>query len=121
MAARMARFHLLSRSVTCLRATLLDLSKPRVPAVQTSDLQRRIVPAAPSRFLIRDERGEVQYHYVLIDYLCSPAGGSLRAGSDADEAVWVERNRVGERQTTEGAVPVIDKAFDLRERLASRA
>jgi len=71
--------------------------------------------------VICDEAGKVQYHYVLIDYLCSPTGGSLRAGSDADEAAWVERNRVGERQTTEGAVPVIAKAFDLRERLSAHA
>ncbi len=71
--------------------------------------------------VIRDEAGKVQYHYVLIDYLCSPTGGSLRAGSDADDAVWVERDRVGERQTTEGAAPVIAKAFELRERLSVRA
>jgi ADP-ribose pyrophosphatase YjhB (NUDIX family) len=71
--------------------------------------------------VIRDEAGEVRYHYVLIDYLCEPTGGSLRAGSDADEAAWVERAGVAERETTEGAAPVIEKAFDLRERLAARA
>jgi mutator protein MutT len=30
-----------------------------------------------------------QYHYVLIDFLCHPVGGLLRAASDASEARWV--------------------------------
>jgi hypothetical protein len=29
----------------------------------------------------------VRHHYVLIDYLCRPTGGTLRAGSDVSEAV----------------------------------
>jgi len=29
------------------------------------------------------------YHYVLIDFLAKPVGGSLRAGGDARRAVWV--------------------------------
>jgi mutator protein MutT len=31
----------------------------------------------------------VQYHYVIVDYLCDLEGGSLRAGSDARDAAWV--------------------------------
>jgi len=38
--------------------------------------------------LIRDEQGRVRYHYVLIDFLCRCAGGSLCASSDADEVRW---------------------------------
>lgn len=37
----------------------------------------------------KDER--VRFHYVIADYLCRVVGGSLRAGSDADEVRWVER------------------------------
>ena len=33
----------------------------------------------------------VRYHYVIADYLCRVAGGTLKAASDADEARWVER------------------------------
>ncbi len=32
-----------------------------------------------------DSEGRVQYHFVLVDYLCRPAGGRLRACSDAAE------------------------------------
>lgn len=37
------------------------------------------------------ESGRVRYHYVIADYLCRVAGGTLCAASDADEVRWVER------------------------------
>jgi 8-oxo-dGTP diphosphatase len=39
--------------------------------------------------LERDERGQIRYHYVIVDYAAHPTGGSLRAGSDASDARWV--------------------------------
>lgn len=33
----------------------------------------------------------IQYHYVIADYLCRVAGGSLEAASDAAAVRWVER------------------------------
>ena len=33
--------------------------------------------------------GRTLYHYVLIDFVCRPAGGTLCCGSDAIEATWV--------------------------------
>jgi 8-oxo-dGTP diphosphatase len=33
----------------------------------------------------------VRYHYVLIDFLCHPAGGDLKAGSDAADVRWFTR------------------------------
>lgn len=41
--------------------------------------------------IIMDEERRVQYHYVLVDYLCWPVGGQLRAGGDVDDAVLVDR------------------------------
>jgi ADP-ribose pyrophosphatase YjhB (NUDIX family) len=32
-----------------------------------------------------DDTGRVRHHYVLIDYLCRPSAGPLRAGSDVSE------------------------------------
>ncbi len=40
--------------------------------------------------ITRDDEGRVRYHYVLVDYLCWPSGGTLRAGSDVDAAVWAD-------------------------------
>jgi ADP-ribose pyrophosphatase YjhB (NUDIX family) len=62
----------------------------------------------------RDGEGRTAYHFVLIDFLCEVMGGDARAADDADEIAWVERSRIGEFETTEGAPAVIEKAFALR-------
>lgn len=38
--------------------------------------------------IIKDSINRVQFHYVLIDYLCSPVGGNLQADTDATEILW---------------------------------
>src|SRR4051812_10157705 len=38
--------------------------------------------------VIRGEDGRVQYHYVLIDFLCRVVSGDLKAGSDAADVRW---------------------------------
>lgn len=65
--------------------------------------------------ITRDESGAVQYHYVLLDYLCELVGGVLAAGDDAAEAAWVNRADLGQRSLTPGLEGVIEKAFRLRE------
>lgn len=66
--------------------------------------------------IMRDDRGEPEYHYVLIDYLCRVAGGTLCAGDDVCSVEWVDRSELPRLQITEGTLAVIDKAF--RERAA---
>src|ERR1700675_2401066 len=44
--------------------------------------------------LIRDDEGRVRYHYVLIDFLCRPVGGDLKAGSDAADVRWFTRDEL---------------------------
>jgi ADP-ribose pyrophosphatase YjhB (NUDIX family) len=39
--------------------------------------------------IMRDDAGRVQYHFVLIDYLCLATGGRLAAGSDVSDALVV--------------------------------
>lgn len=36
----------------------------------------------------RDPQGRVQYHYVLVDFLCQVTGGALACATDALEARW---------------------------------
>lgn len=38
----------------------------------------------------RDADGRVQYHYVLVDFVCRAVGGSLRPGSDVSEAALAD-------------------------------
>ncbi len=55
--------------------------------------------------------GQVRYHYVLIDYVCRVTGGSLLGASDAEEARWVERERLHEFRLSPVTLAVIEKAF----------
>jgi 8-oxo-dGTP diphosphatase len=61
--------------------------------------------------IIRDDTGAVEYHYVLVDYLCKVVGGTLMAADDARGVAWIERSRLADYRITEGTRPVIDKAF----------
>ncbi|HSZ63213.1 MAG TPA: NUDIX hydrolase [Terriglobales bacterium] len=38
--------------------------------------------------VIRNDDARVRYHFVLIDFLCHPIGGDLKAGSDAADVRW---------------------------------
>ncbi len=60
-----------------------------------------------------DQDGRVEYHYVLIDYLCAVIGGQLQAQSDAADARWVVRAQLPAFGVSQTAIAVIDKAFVL--------
>lgn len=57
--------------------------------------------------------GRVEYHYVVVDYLCTASSTPLTAGSDADEVRWVERQELPAYGVSETALRVIDKALEL--------
>ena len=61
--------------------------------------------------VMRDPSGRVQYHYVLIDHLCELKGGTLRAGGDASDAMWVLEEELGKFSLTDTAERVIRSAF----------
>jgi 8-oxo-dGTP diphosphatase len=63
--------------------------------------------------ITRDDQGRVRYHYVLVDYLCRPTGGSLRAGSDVDAAVWADSADLSPYHLTDKATSVIGRALEL--------
>jgi len=63
------------------------------------------------------ERGRVQYHYVIVDYLCRVTGGSPRAGSDARELALVGEHELGPYDLPEKALEVVREGFArLKER-----
>ena len=45
--------------------------------------------------IARDQAGRVQYHYVLVDYLCRIAGGTTACGSDATDLRWAALDELG--------------------------
>lgn len=63
--------------------------------------------------IIRDADGRAEYHYVLVDYLCTVSGGVMAAADDACRAEWFPKQHLAELRLTEGTLAVIERAFAL--------
>jgi ADP-ribose pyrophosphatase YjhB (NUDIX family) len=63
--------------------------------------------------IMLDETRRVQYHFVLVDYLCRPTGGVLAAGSDVDAAVLADPASLGDFDLTPKATAVIARALEI--------
>lgn len=61
--------------------------------------------------IIRDRRGRVEYHYVLVDFLCRVAAGAPAPADDAADVEWVGVDSLEGRPMTEGTADVILRAF----------
>ena len=66
--------------------------------------------------ILRDPNRRVQYHYVLIDFLCRRVGGELLAASDAAEARWFTREELPALSLAEDTLEVIQKGFQTLRR-----
>ena len=63
--------------------------------------------------ITRDADGRIEFHYVIIDYLCQVVGGTLACASDADDAQWVDRAELTGYDLTTKVGEVIARAFAL--------
>jgi len=61
--------------------------------------------------IMPDAAGKTQFHYVLVDYVCSVTGGTLRAGGDAAEVRWVEESELDTLEITALTLPVIKEVL----------
>ena len=61
--------------------------------------------------IMRDGYGRVQFHYVLIDFLCRRVSGELRAGEDASEARWVTAEELKNFPIADSAQAVLSKGL----------
>ena len=57
----------------------------------------------------------VRHHYVLIDYLCRPTGGTMRAGSDVSEAVVADPRGLAQYAVTAKVEAVVARALEMRK------
>jgi 8-oxo-dGTP diphosphatase len=73
-----------------------------VKAGEVIEVLDRIVPG---------KEGLPQYHYVLIDFLCTLESGELRAGGDAADVCWAKENELAKYKLEKPAIEVIRKAF----------
>jgi ADP-ribose pyrophosphatase YjhB (NUDIX family) len=65
--------------------------------------------------VVRAPDGRIEYHYVILDFLGSAPAGKLRAGSDSAEARWVALDELASLDTTDGLLPVIRRAIEMRD------
>jgi 8-oxo-dGTP diphosphatase len=61
--------------------------------------------------VLRDADQRVQYHYVLIDFLCRRVAGELTAASDAAEVRWFTREELPGLKLAADTLDVIRKGF----------
>ena len=69
--------------------------------------------------VVRDAAGggdRVRYHWVIVDYVAEPTGGTLRAASDAADARWVPLSELGGYDTTDGLADMIHRAVAMERR-----
>jgi 8-oxo-dGTP diphosphatase len=59
------------------------------------------------------EDGRVEYHFVVVDYVCTPTGGVLAPASDASDVSWATSADLIRYAVSEQATAVIRKAFEL--------
>lgn len=64
--------------------------------------------------------GRVEYHFVIVDYLCWPETDRLVTGSDAADVRWVRVEDLPEYRLTEKTAAVIILALELARRPDSR-
>jgi 8-oxo-dGTP diphosphatase len=67
--------------------------------------------------ILRDAESRVQYHYVLIDFLCRCVGGQLHAASDAVDVRWFTRKELPALNLAEDTEEVIEKGFHTRRHI----
>ncbi len=61
----------------------------------------------------RTADGRVEYHFVIIDYLCRPRGGLLASATDAADARWVDVDELARFDVTPKATEVIHRALEV--------
>lgn len=58
----------------------------------------------------RDAADRVEYHFVIVDYLCHVTGGTATCGSDAEEVRWAALDDLARFRLTAAVLAVIEKA-----------
>lgn len=63
--------------------------------------------------IFHDQTGKIQYHFVIVDYLCEIVSGQPRAGSDVVDLAWAAEGELEKFLLTPTATEVIRKAFEM--------
>ena len=100
-----------------IRRELAEETGLDVRVVELIEVFERIFPAPPNADGTPGDAARPQYHFVILDYLCEMRGGTLSAGSDAQEFAWAREEELSKFDLTVAVNRVLRKAFVLaRER-----
>jgi 8-oxo-dGTP diphosphatase len=61
--------------------------------------------------VIERDGAAIRFHYVIVDYRCAFVSGDLRAGSDAEDAAWVEEAALPSYDLPPLALELVRRAF----------
>jgi 8-oxo-dGTP diphosphatase len=89
-----------------------------VRVVELIEALERIFPAPPGATGEPGDPKRPQYHFVILDYLCELRGGTLCAGSDAQEFAWAGEDELAKFNVTAAVDRVVKKAFAMARELA---
>jgi ADP-ribose pyrophosphatase YjhB (NUDIX family) len=65
--------------------------------------------------VFKDENDQIHYHYVIVDYLAHPVGGTLQAATDVLAAKWVSFDEAFAYDLAPPTADVLRKAIDKWE------
>lgn len=89
--------------LAALHREVLEETSLVVTEARFFELFERIMP---------DASGAIEYHYVLLDYVCNVAAGDAHAADDVSDCVWSTRSELARYAITSGTLEVIERAFD---------
>ncbi len=91
-----------------------------VRVLELIEVFERIFPAPPNADGTPGNAARPQYHFVILDYLCEIRGGTLSAGSDAQEFAWASEEELPKFDLTVAVNRVLKRAFArTRERVTA--
>lgn len=65
--------------------------------------------------IMLDPKQRVEYHFVLVDYLCRSSGGTLGRGSDASAVALADPRQLAEYRLNQKALDVIARGLAMVE------
>jgi len=64
-----------------------------------------------SSHVFRDSKGKIQYHYVVINYICRLMKGEVQAGSDALDYQWVLPSAIHKLNLADGVYETVQEGL----------
>ncbi len=69
--------------------------------------------------IFTDRNGQIEYHYVLVDYLCNRISGEATAGTDVSEVKWVSESELPKMGLRDSIQNVVRKGLARTQQITS--